>query len=278
MCDLRRLINKHLEGCIEAKDDVAILFSGGMDSLTVLLSCLDVGITPVLYTFYLKSYESEDIKSSRRISDIFGVKLVEVCIDDSDTSILIKDVASIIKRFEVHLKTAVQCIYPFLYVMPAIKEKYVLTGLFADDLYGTFRGMAQLSKDFKAFCDLREELIADLNISWYKQIKELAESYNKTFIAPYRDSEDIINFFRPLSYKEMNSPKLKYTAYISYRDEIDRYRLYRRNSGLQCNSMIREWHDTLLETGLNRNNYKVIAPIYKYIYDLIEGGFEVEDI
>ena len=44
-------------------EEVALLFSGGMDSLSLLLSCLDVGITPHLYTFKLKNIEKEGFKN-----------------------------------------------------------------------------------------------------------------------------------------------------------------------------------------------------------------------
>ena len=41
---------------------VGLLLSGGLDSLSVLLSCLDIGIEPTCYTFYLEGNESEDLK------------------------------------------------------------------------------------------------------------------------------------------------------------------------------------------------------------------------
>ena len=61
---MRKIINDFLEEKITYKDSVTILFSGGLDSLSLLLSCLDVGIKPKLYIFYLEGYESSDIKSS----------------------------------------------------------------------------------------------------------------------------------------------------------------------------------------------------------------------
>lgn len=74
---MRKIIDDFLEEKIRDKNSVAILFSGGLDSLSLLLSCLDIGIKPVLYTFFLESYESSDIKSSRNIAKIFGlVRLV----------------------------------------------------------------------------------------------------------------------------------------------------------------------------------------------------------
>lgn len=49
---MRKIIDDFLEEKIRDKNSVAILFSGGLDSLSLLLSCLDIGIKPVLYTFF----------------------------------------------------------------------------------------------------------------------------------------------------------------------------------------------------------------------------------
>ena len=66
---MRNIINKQLEQYKNKK--VALLFSGGLDSLSLMISCLDVGIKPTLYSFKLEGIESDDIKASRRIKMIF---------------------------------------------------------------------------------------------------------------------------------------------------------------------------------------------------------------
>lgn len=268
---IRNFIDEELENVIANKNDVALLFSGGSDSLSVLLSCLNVGIKPILYSFYLKNYESDDIKMCRKIASIYNLTLNEIVINDEDISQLIKDVEYIIKTFKVYKKTQVQCIYPFIYVVPKIKEKYVLSGLCADDLYGTPRSMAKYSNDIDKFNSIRENIVNNINASSYFQIKTLVESHNKTFIAPYKDNDKLINYLKGLSYKEMNSPKQKNIMYIDYKEEIDKHSLYRRNQNLQCGSHIREWHDKLLDTDLNIKNYKVVFPIYKNIYNKFFG-------
>lgn len=147
---MRKIMNNFLENEIKDKNSVAILFSGGLDSLSILLSCLDIGVKPTLYTFYLETYESSDIKSARRIADLFGLSLTEVPIKQ-EISTLISDVEYIVNRFHTYKKSAVQCIHPFIYTKRYIKEKYVLSGLCADDLYGTSKHMSIISKDYKQF-------------------------------------------------------------------------------------------------------------------------------
>ena len=263
---LRQYINNYLELNIKDKNDVAILFSGGMDSLSILFSCLDLEIKPHLYSFYLKNYESEDIKMSRKVSEIYNLKLTEIIIDDEDVNKLIKDVKYIIKHFNVYLKTQVQCIYPFIYVIPKIEEICILTGLCADDMYGTCLSLAKLSKDIEIFNLNRLKRINNIHASSYFEINQLCTENNKILIAPYKQDKNIINLFMNLNYKQMNSPKQKNIMYKDYKNELDKNKLYRRNNNLQCGSKIRELHDKLLNTDLNTKNYKVVNPIYKNLY------------
>lgn len=261
---MRKIINDYLNEKIDDKNSVAILFSGGLDSLSLLLSCMDIGIKPVLYTFYLESYESNDIKSSRTIADAFNLDLVEVPIKENIES-LIKDVDYIVRTFKTYKKTAVQCIYPFLYVQPLIKEKCVISGLCADDLYGSSKHMSILSKDIEKFNQERIKKVNDETSSGYKYIKSVFS--DKLFVAPYKECDELIKYFLNLTYKDMNSPKQKNTTYIVYKAEIDKYNLYRKNENLQCASKIREFHDSLLETELNYNNSKIVTPLYRNIYN-----------
>lgn len=269
---LRKLINNCLEGMIVNRESVAVLCSGGMDSLSVILSCLDLNIKPTLYTFYLKSFPSPDLFSSRKIAETFGLSLVEVVIEDADVNQLIKDVAHIIERFNVKKKTAIQCIYPFLYVAPKVKEDVVITGLCADDLYGTPRSMAKHQSSWDVFQGIRQSKVDDPKSSAYQYIKELFEVEGKQFVAPYKESKAITEYMQGLTFKEMHSPKQKMPAYLPYQDEIEKHELYRRNSNLQCGSMVREWHDKLMKTKLNPNNAKTIVTVYNAMHRAMAEG------
>lgn len=262
---LRELINNYIKFNIDDKNDVALLFSGGMDSLSILLSLLDCDIKPHLYSFMLDGIESSDIKKCREISDYYNLEYTEVVIPMSETK-LIADVKYIIRTFGVQKKTAIQCIHPFIYMFEQISEKNVLTGLCADDLYGTSKKMAIMSKDKNAFNKRRIELLGDETSSGYKYIRNIALRNSKVLFAPYKDSKEITGYLLSLSYSEMNSPKQKNCMYEDYKDILEKNKWYRRNQNLQCSSKLREYHDTLLQTELNVNNNKVVSPIYKSIY------------
>lgn len=266
---MRNIINREL---IKYKNkDVALLFSGGMDSLSLLLSCMDIGIKPNLYTFKLNKYESEDYKTAKKISEIFDLELTIININENIDD-LINDVKYIIKKFKVKKKTQIQCIYPFIYITKYIKENIVLSGLCADDLYGTSRKMQELGRnDLYRFNEKRKELINVPESSSYIYIKYLFENQGYKFIAPYKECEDLIKFFMSKTFKELHSPKQKNIMYESYKYELLKYDLYRKNSNLQCNSKIREWHDELLNTNENINNNKSVVAIYNRYYKEIWG-------
>lgn len=267
---MRKIISNQLKQ-INNKN-IALLFSGGMDSLSLLLSCIDVGISPHLYTFRLENYISEDIISSRKIAKTFNLKYTEVVIKENIEN-LASDVFYIIKEFKVKKKTQVQCIYPFIHMVNIIQEDIVISGLCADDLYGTSRKMQVLGRKSELeFNKKRVEINSNEQSSSYIYIKKLFNMYNKEFIAPYKDNIDLINFMLNKSFKELHSPKQKNVMYENYKKELETYKLYRRNSNLQVNSKVREFHDRLLSTDLNKNNYKSIVGIYNTIYKYYYGG------
>ncbi len=269
---LKSIINKYLIEQELQTGQVALLFSSGMDSLSILLSCLEVGVKPKLYTFYLDNHESEDIRRSREISKILNLDLKEIVINTHKIN-LESDVYSIVKTFKTKRKTAIQCIHPFLYVIPNITEKYILTGLCADDLYGTARSITKVGNNYEKFNEVRLKKVKDETASSYCYIKNIAEEHGKVFLAPYKENQEIINYMLRLNYKELNSPKQKNVMYEDYKDILEKYKIYRRNSNLQCDSKIREWHDTLLENkNINVKNNKSVVAIYNRIYKEVFDG------
>lgn len=266
MC-LRSIINKQLEKY--KNENVALLFSGGMDSLSLLLSCLDVGIKPTLYSFKIENIDSDDIKASRRIASIYGLELVEVEIKQ-DIEKLIEDIKCIVKKYQVKKKTQIQCIQPFLYLAKEIKEDIVLSGLCADDVLGTSRKMQVNGRNNKeVFYQMRLEKHKDLKSSSYCYIKDVIEEQGKIFVAPYKDNEELVEYLLSKDFSQLHKPKTKQLTLEQYKNEIEKHKLYRKNSSLQINSELNQWHDQLLQTELNVKGWKAIVGIYNYIYKQI---------
>lgn len=258
---MRTILSNYLK--VYKGEEVALLFSGGLDSLSILLSCMDVGIKPHLYSFKLDGVESEDIKVSRRVAKIYGLSYTEIDIPKDN---LLSDVVYIIRKYGVKKKTQVQCIHPFIYVEGYIDEKIVLSGLCADDIYGTSRKMQVVgNRDANEFYIQRLEKHKDVESSSYKYIKSIFEDNGKVFVAPYKDNNELVNYILSKNFFELHKPKLKNVMYESYKAEIITHNLYRRNSSLHINSGIREWHNDLLSMPINKDGYKSVVGIYNKI-------------
>lgn len=267
---LKNYIEEYLNNEIKDKKNIAVLFSGGTDSLTCLFSLLNLGIKPTLYSFHLESVIHRDIEVSMKVAKHFKLKHEIVSIPESIDQ-LQRDVIHLTQVMNLQRKTNVQCTYPFLHVLPRIKEKYVVSGLCADDLYGTSKSMSiKYANDKEGFDKARVKTFANQLSSAYASIKQVVESYNKVFLAPYRN-EKVIDYFMNKTWKELNSPKQKQVAVDSYKEYFDELNVYRRNVNLQVGSKIREWHNELINTELNKNKRNRVDEIYKDLHKEVNG-------
>lgn len=259
---LNNLIKEYFKQNINSNNQVALLFSGGTDSLTCLFSLLELNIKPTLYTFHLEDIIHKDVEISKKVANHFKLKHVIIEIPRNIEQ-LKKDVIYLTQELNLTRKTNIQCTYPFLYTIPKVEENIIASGLCADDLYGTSKSMSiKYSNDKIGFNKARNKIFNNEYSSAYKPIKDLVEKYNKTFLTPYR-CNDVINYFMKFSWQELNKPKQKQVALNSYKKYFDELNVYRKNSNLQVESKIREWHDELLKTELNKNNRKRVDEIYK---------------
>ena len=237
--ELKELLKLVVSENIKESKDIALLFSGGTDSLSILFTLLDLGIKPTLYTFRLSEYESEDWKISHKIAKELKLKIIDVIIPYNKHQI-INDITKIIKKFKTRRKTIIECAYPFLSIAPLIKEKFVLTGLSADSNYGTSASMSiKYSKNPEGFNMARKKLFANSETDGYKAINDIIESFNHKLIVPYRDTR-LINYFLQYNWQDLNKPKQKWFIVKIWNKKFENLMCYRKNNNLQVGSKIRE--------------------------------------
>ena len=261
MNDFRRLL---MQACERLSDGStpALLFSAGTDSLTVLWSLLAIGVRPVCYTFHLEGLRHADLLCAERECRRLGIAQ-EVITIPRDVQTLAADVRTCVSLAGTR-KTHVQCLYPFLHVLPRVNEHQVFTGLNADDWWGSAKSDAiNCARDKREFDRRRRKRQADETTSGYTFWRALAESYGRELCCPYRDP-DLVEWFLSQSWRDLMAPKQKQPAVTGFQDEFAASGIYRRNDNLQCGSGIREWHDVLLsEPGVNRNGRTNIVALYK---------------
>lgn len=252
-----------------AKDGVGILLSGGIDSSLVLFALLELGVKPNAYTFVVDGYESKDVDTSIKMAEFFDINLNIIKVN-SDVAQLEKDTVEIINKFKTGRQITVQCMHPLIYTIPQVKEKVLFNGLNADGLYGASRTCAVEGKDNQErFNELRWEYMFGKDLSDF-YIKDYIESFGIKSIDPYR-SEELIKYFKPLTWRDMHSPREKHIAYTAFSDYYDKtpFKMFRRGVNYQVESKVRDFHNLLIDRPININNRKAVLWIYKDIYQQI---------
>ena len=124
-----------LESYIENIEDteLAVLLSGGVDSLSVAFAADRVGKRISTYSFRLDIHDNYDNEKAQQAANEFGWPHRECVVD---TTNLVEDFLVLAKEYRCKKKTHFECVYPFLYVYPHIEERSVLTGWGADGYYG----------------------------------------------------------------------------------------------------------------------------------------------
>jgi asparagine synthetase B (glutamine-hydrolysing) len=272
---LKDILKFSIKEKIKNEKNIAIALSGGMDSLSVLLCCLELNLNPTCYTFYLDNYESEDLLASRKICKIFNLELVEVKLDTSYIDLL-GDVKHILKTHVNdehcinHKKTFIQCFHPMTYLVKYVKESIILTAMVADDLqfnskkFGILYSLSIKNNSYAVY----EKRIKDTNNEnkgSYKQIKNLFMENGINFIDVYRDKL-LFDYFYSKTFEDCVSPKRKNLVYEEFKDYLVKYKLYRKPSPFQLNSKINEWHDSLLLDINYGKGFKSVVGIYNKIY------------
>ena len=234
---LRELLSYEVERDLP-QEPVALLFSGGTDSLTVLWTLLDLGAWVTCYTFRLSYFESVDARVSAKVCKHYGLPQVIVTEDDRPKREQLQDVIRIIKSYR---KTHVEVMYGYYFLMQAVKEKRVFSGIQADTLYGSNKNAAIRcgKQDAAFFADYRRNLLQTDNQEGLAQARLVARHFDKDFYAPY-SAQPIRDFFFQYSWKQLNSPKQKMPAIFAFNDRFAELPIYRRDDNMQCGSHLRE--------------------------------------
>lgn len=266
---LRPLLLKSLKEKLNGSKDVAILYSGGFESFSCLCLCLELGIKPHLYTFYLDGVESHDIKKARSDSKVFGVPLTEVVIPN-ELCRLRADVFWLIDILGTTRKTVVQCAHPLLYMLPEIDEEYVVIGLERGRPWGlNQKGTTAGYKGLEAFNEYRNFAIEEQKRNSIHYIVNMINE-GHICVRPY-DDDDVNDWFMARTYKELNQPHAKQPILDEFAEEASRCEVKLKHASYQVESKLREYHDLLLEDReLNPNHeYKSVVGVYNNIQRIL---------
>ena len=242
---------------VEPGDTVAVLLSGGADSLSVAFSIEDAGGRVLPFTFRVEGREdSEDLRAARMASDALGWDLVEVDVP-ADLETIRRDFVSLVRDFGCRKKTQVECAWPFLYVAPAISDFGITTtfdGFGADGHYGLSKKAMIHHRYPKAEFDaFRADYFGASSPAASREIRRIFEAAGQRLVSPYlyrRIYARLVQF----DWDELNKPRQKMPVVEEYADYFARLGgPPRRHANLQLVAEIPALFERLLDTDLNEN-------------------------
>ena len=240
------MIDKLLENEISkvsVSNEVAVLLSGGVDSISVAFAAQRLGKTIHAYSFCLDTHESYDYMKAKEIADICKWKFTGIKVP---TNNLVEDFHRLVE-LDCKKKTHFECVYPFLYVYPKIKETYVLTGWGADGYHGVSKKAVMHYKHPKEkFDQFRDDYFLPEKTAGLKWHLTIADKYDKVMVNPYLN-EKVKDYFYQFTWDELNKPKQKQHIRDAF-PELDKFKI-KPHLNLQLASGI----DKVFEGLLNNN-------------------------
>lgn len=241
------------------------MFSGGVDSTTLLFGCMTLGWKPDCYTLQLGEIESPDVIAAKTITKHFNVPLHIIKIPQNEEQ-LIEDIYTVLDIIEYPKKAFIQVTQPYLYLCDAISKDgytFAMHGAMADALYGNIQSILinRKDKDEKWWTDIRR-VDTPGALGSHNEQRRIAAKYGISIIDPYLHPQ-VTSFMLRRSWEELNEPKIKMLALLAFPKYWRQGSFYRKPLNMQIGSGIREWHDTLLmNKKLNPNNNKAIIAVY----------------
>ena len=260
---IKDLLIDHIKNNVP-DSEIAVLLSGGVDSVTVGLAAESADKEVHAYSFYLNGAPSYDFIKAAEVAHKRNWNFTPIVVP---TENLIEDWHRLVE-LTCRKKTHFECVFPFLYVYPEIEEKYVLTGWGADGYFGpSKKAMMRYSsykkkRNYVAYCKEHNQkrlnwnefrlAYLDGDCAGLKEHTNLATKHNKIHVTPYLDA-DVRKLLMSKSYKELNKPKQKYFIRSDF-TELKKFGTIKPHQNLHLNAGV----DKLFETLLNNTeiNFK----------------------
>lgn len=271
---LKKLLTNHINLKVE-QHEVALLLSGGVDSISVGLAAENAGKKVTAYTFQLEGNPSYDFTKSQEICSITGWDFVPV---DVPVDNLKTDWHRLVEH-GCRKKTHFETVFPFLYVYPQIKQEYVLTGWGADGYFGpSKKAMMRYASDRAwerynkttdnpvSFDDFRNSYL-DGDCAGLQQHTNLANKHEKIHITPYLDS-NVRSYLMSMTWQELNKPKQKFIVRQEFNIETLLGKV-KPHINLQLGSKVDVLFETLLEDPeINFKHRKRMMDVCRDWYEL----------
>jgi len=240
--ELRRLLIEQMP----MDDTVALLLSGGVDSLSCGFAVEAAGCSVHAYTFRINEVPNADVRAASAAAEMFDWPhtIIDVPVDQLE-----EDFLCLAQEWKCQVKTDFECTWPLLYTVPEIDEGVLISGIGADGLYGMGREAAfNYRDDRRAFDTYRKNYTAGSE----NQLRMMSRDNGIDAILPYRE-ESVKQYFLRYGWYELNKPKEKMHTLRAFKNQFLRFG--RRDHGpYQLIARIPHYFKKLLDSPLNKKD------------------------
>ena len=260
------------ERFVGTESKVAVLMSGGIDSMTCAFAAEDAGKQVVCYTFQVGEWESKDSVTSQRYCEKLGWDFHLVKIPPENIE---RDFLKLADHYRCKSKVQFECTYPFMYLFDRVEERNVITGMAADIHFGNSRKVMvdviplknERWKAKQIFDADRLDRVGGGKIPRVtSRMIMIAKENGQNLIVPYIH-QDVCDYFIELDWWEMNQPLHKHATTSAYKHRFMECG-YRKHANLQIVSGIDKVFAGLLDGPLNVKNRKRVLDLCR---DYVRG-------
>ena len=192
--DLREALESAVRSLTEGKD-VAVAFSGGLDSGTVAVLASKYARSVRLYT--VGTEDSYDVKASKEMAGGLGLEWEHILLDDESLTECLRD---LIRRTGTKDPVTLSFEVPLAMILSCVKEEYIIGGQGADEMLCGYSKYLGLSED-----ELKEAVRRDMGTLDRKTLpheKAMADGYGKTVLYPFLSGQ-VRDAVAELSYHDL---------------------------------------------------------------------------
>jgi asparagine synthase (glutamine-hydrolysing) len=192
--ELTSVIKMTIKKMVEGKD-IAVAFSGGLDSGIVAAIAKEYARSVKLYTAGVD--DAYDVIASKELAEILDLPWEHILISKDNLEESIKEMIEIsgtdnpiTLSFEI----------PLFYVSKNISERYIIGGQGADELFAGYSKYIGLSED-----DLKDQMEADmvsLLTDTLSHERSVSEHFGKTIFYPYLDKK-VVDVVKMIDMKDL---------------------------------------------------------------------------
>jgi len=280
---IKKLLQNHIKSNI-VDEEVAVLLSGGIDSISVGLAADGADKKVNAYCFQLGDQTSYDFAKAAEISNKMNWKFTPIVVPTDNLEV---DWIELV-QLGCKKKTHFECVFPMLYIYPKIKEKYVLTGWGADGYFGVSKkAMMRYSNDKKwnnytkyckehnqkqlTFNEFREEYFLENECAGLKWHNFVVAKYNKIHITPYLDKK-VKTYLMKKDWQELNKPRQKEIVRKDF-TKLKNFGIIKEHQNLHLGSGVDKLFETLLANPtINFKSRKRMMDVSKDWYEQEQRG------